>query len=247
MTARRASISAGLLSLILAALLLFYGTALGAFAYVKWNFRNSPGLWIVPRPLPLALPDRAAGARVSYFGYEFDSPSAEFKEERKVESVVVLSFSNCAGIVIFKPDPAGDLVHILQLEASKRGGHIEDVFGWEGTRSNYALLSKELNLTPGDVRLFSSRREIIANYLFLNLKNINSQRFKNGLYSFETPWIRGFQEGDLVRDRGVVIEAFDQQDRRLMLIIGAKPGTSCFAQSDLNRIISSVRPVPSGQ
>jgi hypothetical protein len=244
MTARPASISACLLCLGLGGLLFFYGPALGAFAYVKWNFRNSPGVWIVPRPLPLASTDRVAGTKVSYFGYEFDSPLAEMKEERKVESVVVLSFSNCAGMVMFKPEPGGDLIHTLQVEASKRGRNMEDVFGRQATRSNYALLSKELNLTPSDLRLFSSPREIVANSVFLTLKGINSQRFKNGLYSFETQWMRGFQEGDLGRDRGVAIEAFDLQDRRLMLIVAAKPDTSCFAQSDLNRIISSLRPVP---
>jgi hypothetical protein len=246
MTARPVSISASLFCLALCVLLFFYGPTLGAFAYVKWKFRKSPDIWIVPRPLPLAFTDRAAGAKVSYSGYEFDSPTVEVKEERRVESVVVLSFSKCAGMTMFKPEAGCDVIHIVQLEASKRGQNIEDVFGRDATRSNYALRSKELNLTPGDLRLFSSRREIVANSVFLTIKGIDSQRFKNGLYSFETQWMRDFQEGDLGRDRGVVIEAFDQQDRRLMLIIAAKPGTSCFAQSDLNQIISSLRPVPSG-
>lgn len=246
MTAHPVSIFTCVLCLALGLLLFFNGTALGAFAFVKWEFRHSPAIWMVPRPLPLEFTSRPAGPKVAYFGYEFDSPSPEVKEERKFESVVVLSFSNCAVMTIFKPDPSGDPIHVVRLEAAKRGRNIEDVFGLEATRSNYALLSKELNLTPSDVRLFSSRREIIANSVFLTMKGVHSQRFKHGLYSFETQWIRGFQQGDLGRDRAVVVDAFDQQDRWLMLIVGLKPGTSCFAQTDLNQIISSLRLVPAG-
>jgi hypothetical protein len=244
MNARPAGISASFVCLGLAIFLYFYGPALATFAYVKWNLRKSPATWIVPQPLSLAFTPRTAGTKAAYFGYEFNSPSEEVKQERKVESVVVLSFSNCAGMTMFRPDPDQDPIHAVQLEASKRGRKIEDVFGWETTRSNYALLSKEFNLTPGDLRLFSSRRETVVNSIFLTLKAIHSQRFKNGLYSFETQWMRGFQEGDLRFDPGVVIDAFDRQDHWLMLIIAAKPGTSCFAQSDLNQIISSLRPVP---
>ena len=79
--------------------------------------------------------------------------------------------------------------------------------------------------------------------MLLAIKGTEAARIKNGLYSFETAWMRGFQEGDLNLDRGVVIEAFDRQDRRLTLAVGKREGQNCFSQAYLNQIIFSLKPV----
>lgn len=237
----------GVICLALGVFFFFYGRPLAMLGYVKWQFRNSPEVWIVPKPLPPDIPRHLAGPKLTYFGYEFESPSAEVKEERKLESAVILNFSDCAGMVVSEPGPSGDQIRVMQQEASKEGRNIQEVFGQEATRSSFALRSKVLNLTPSDLRLFSSRKEMVGNAVLLLIKGVESQRFKNGLYSFATPWMRGFQDGDLIRDRGVVVEAFDNQDRRLTLIVGAKPGKACFGQPELNRIIFSLRPVPASE
>ncbi len=244
---RPASIFACALCAILGVFFYFCGPALEYFAFVRWQFRNSPEMWNVPKPLSPDASTHPTGPKVTYFGSEFESPTTEVKVERKFESAVVLSFSDCAGMSIIKPGPSGDLIGVMQQEASKKGRNIQEVFGQEATRSSFALRSKVLNLTPSDLRLFSSRQEMAGNAVLLVIKGVESQRFKNGLYSFATPWTRGFQDGDLMRDRGVVIEAFDNQDRRLTLIVGAKPGKTCFAQSDLNHIIFSLRPIPASE
>jgi hypothetical protein len=231
-----------LLCLILAVCLYQYLPSLLAFAYVKWKLRDTQGLWLIPKPLspePLNYP---AGPKLTYLGYEFSSPSAEVKEEKKLDSFVMLNFSDCAAMSIFRP--SRDLVGSMQEEASKQGRTVQDIFGKYAALSNYALRSKTLNLTPGDLRLFSSRQEIAGTAVLLALKDGEADRFKNGFYSFATPWMRGFQEGDLARDKGVVVEAFDNQDQVLTLVVGAKPGKSCFAQPELNQIIFSLRPVP---
>ncbi len=243
MAKRLASLSLCFLALILGVSLYFYGPAWEAYAYVKWRFRNSPEVWIVPKPLPTDVLNHPAGPKLAYFGYEFESPSAEVKEERKVASSVVLNFSNCAGMIMSEPAPSGDLILAMQKGASKNGSNMQEVFGQEATRSSFALRSKVLNLTPSDLRLFSSRQELAGNALLLVIKGVESQRFKNGLYSFATPWMHGFQDGDLMRDRGIVIEAFDNQDRRLTLVVAAKPGKACFGQPEVNHIIFSLRPV----
>ena len=64
---------------------------------------------------------------------------------------------------------------------------------------------------------------MVRNSVLLTLKGVDSQRFKNGLYNFETPTMRGFLEGNIALDSGVVIQAFDHQDRLLTLTVGAKP------------------------
>lgn len=247
MAMRLASLSVCFLALILAVFLYFYGPAWEAYAFAKWRFRNSPEVWIVPKPLPTDVLNHPEGPKLTYFGYEFESPSAQVKEERKLESTVILNFSECAGMIMSEPGPSGDLIIALQEGASKNGHEIQDVFGKGATRSSYALRSKILNLTPGDLHLFSSRLETVGNSLLLLIKGAELQRFKNGLYSFATPWMHGFQDGDLTRDRGVLVEAFDNRDRRLTLVVAAKPGKSCFGQPELNHIIFSLRPIPAAE
>jgi hypothetical protein len=104
-----------------------------------------------------------------------------------------------------------------------------------------------LNLTPRDLRFLSSRQEMAGNAVLLVIKGMESQGFKNGLYSFVTPWMRGFQDGDLKRDRGVVVEAFDHQGRRLTRIVAARAGKACFGQPELNQIIFSLRAVTASE
>src|SRR5271154_4452109 len=188
-----------LLCLIFGVFCYFYTPALGAFIYAKWQFRNSREIWITPTPLSAGSLNRSSDLKLTYFGYEFESPSAEVKEEKNLDRVAVLSFADCAGLSIFKPDPDTDLLAVVRKEAAKKGRSIQDAFGNEAARSNYALRSVTLNLTPRDLRLFSSRQEISGNAVLLLIKGTETQRFKNGLYSFDTPWMRGFQEGDLTR------------------------------------------------
>jgi hypothetical protein len=119
-----------------------------------------------------------------------------------------------------------EYIHVLQKEAAKKGRNIEDAFGKEATRASYAIRSKVLNLTPSDVNLFSSPQEIKANAAMLVIKGAESKSYERGLYSFQTSWMRGFQEGDLSRDKSVLLEAFDNQDRLLTLIVSVKLGKS---------------------
>lgn len=225
--------------LALSVLIFVYGPTLVFYANARWQLRKSPALWVTPKPLGSSSTDRPKGPKVTYFGYEFDSPFADVKELKKFNSVVIVSLSNCANIVLLKPDPTQDTIQILR-HADEISGRSIDLFGADAMQSNYAFESKLLNLTPADVHLFSSRRELAGNSTLLMIKGIDS-RFQNGLYSFTTPSMRGFQKGNLMHDKGVLIDAFDTQDRRLTLIVGRQPGKTCFGQTELNEIFFSLR------
>jgi len=109
MTARRASVYIGSLCLGIVVFLLFYLSPLVFLAQTRREFRNLPEIWIVPKPLisgPIASPT-PKGSVLSYFGYEFESSTPEVKEEPPAENVVVLNFSDCARVVILKPQPRG--------------------------------------------------------------------------------------------------------------------------------------------
>jgi len=249
MTSRTASISICSLGLGVAVFLFFYAPPLVLLAKTKWEFRNSPEIWIVPKPLfsaPIASPT-AKSSVVSYLGYQFESPTSEVKEEPKSENVVVLSFSGCAQLVILKPQPSGLLTGLMHEMPPNATRFFEDVYGKEAVRSDYEFRRTILSMTPKDLSVLASPRQMVRNSVLLTLKGVESQRFKNGLYSFETPTMRGFLEGNIALDKGVLIQAFDHQDQLLTLIVGAKPGTACFGQPELSHIIFSLRPAPASE
>ena len=246
---RTASISICSLCLGIAVFLLFYAPPLVFLLQAKRELHNSPGIWTVPKPLtptPLASPN-PKNQVVSYFGYQFESPTPEEKEERKDENVVALNFSNCAVMAILKPQPSGPLTSLIRQMPPNATRSFEVVYGKEAVSSDYEFRRTILNVTPKDLSLFARPGQMARNSTLLTLKGVESQRFKNGLYSFETPTMRGFQEGNITLDEGVAIQAFDHQDHLLTLIVGAKPGKACFGQPELNQIIFSLRPVTASE
>lgn len=228
----------------LAALLVFeYARPIGFVLYAKWKYRNAPQMWVVPSRLLTVAVEPNAGRRFSYFGYDFDSPWTKVERERKFESGAVLNFSGGQFISILNPAQSGDQLQIMKQEATKRGVDLKNVFGEEATRSKYALDSKIWNLTPGNLQLFSSRQEMVSNSVLLIMKDIFLLKHKGGLYTFETPWFRGFQVGGPAQDDMVIIDAFDASDRKIAIYIGSKHDANPRpSQADINGILSSLRP-----
>jgi len=234
--------------LVAAVLLFAYARPIALLLYTKWEVRNATELWVVPTPLRVVGTKPSPGKTLSYFGYDFESPWTEVKRERKLESIAVLNFLDGQFISILDPAHSADELQVMKQEATKRGIELRSVFGEEATRSRYALRSKILNLTPGDLHLFSPRQEMVGNSVFLIMKKIWLARSKGGLYSFETNWVRGFQVGSPARDDMVIIEAFDAKDHEIEVWIGSENGTNYRpSQADINRILYSVCPAPTSQ
>jgi hypothetical protein len=214
----------------------------------KWDARREPELWVVPQPLPTTPAETSLGKSFSYFGYEFESPWTEVAFERKTQSVAVLNFSGGQVISVFDWRDNGDLVQTMKGGSAERRSGLETIYGKDTMRSNYDLISRTLNATPADLRIFSSRQKMVGNSVLLRIKQIDLPRIKHGVYSFQTNSFRGFQKGDPHQDSMVIIEAFDAQDHRIQIWIGAKPDASPKpTQADINRILYSFRPASTTQ
>jgi len=231
-----------IVGILLVILIVIDGPEIALVIYTKWEIRNAPELWIVPTPLRDLSIDPSAGQKFSYLDYEFESPWTEVKKERKGESIAILNFSNGDFISISK---GADDLKAMKQDAARRGTDIEDVFGNQPTSSNYAFRSKILYLTPRELRLFSSPRQMAANSVLLTLKEVWTATAKGGgLYSFQTKWLRGFQEGSPARNNPVTVYAFDEQDREIDLSMGTEPqANSRLSQADINRVLYSLRPI----
>ena len=116
-------------------------------------------------------------------------------------------------------------------------------FGEDATTSNYAMYSKIVTLTPGDVNPSLSKDRILGYSALLVSKKGEAPFFASGLYSFKTEWVRGYQEGDSLETDEIVIDAYDARDREVRVSVYAGPRlVSWPTQADINRIIFSLRP-----
>lgn len=227
-----------------AAIFFVYGRPVGLVLYARWNARKTPELWHVPVPLPAVSAETSAGKTYAYFGYEFEAPWAKVDLEKNFSSQIILYFSGGPFILIFDPAQSPNEMPAIKERYLNRSVTTKSVFGSSTLQPRYALLSRILNVTPGDLRLTWSRQEMAENSVLLLMKDISVSRFKGRLYSFQIETVRGFQQGDPGPTAPVMIEAFDAQDRKIELWIGAKRGaTSVPSQADVSRIVYSLRPV----
>lgn len=243
MTIKCNSLSFGVAAILAVVLLWVYGAPLALLLSTRRDARTQPELWVVPKPLPATAAETSVGKSFSFFGYEFESPWTDVTVERKYQSVAVLNFSGGQGISVFASQDGGGTLQALKDGGADTAASLETVFGAEATRSNYDFVSRILNVTPGDLRVFSSRQKMVTNSVLLSTKQVEMYRVAGQLYCFETNAFRGFQKGDPLQDAVVTIEAFDAQDHKIQLLIGAKPNTSPRpTQADINRILYSFRP-----
>ena len=205
--------------------------------HAKSDARKNPELWSVPKPLPLesSVPD--GGKIFCRFGYQFNSPWPDVSSERKQGTVDVLIFSGGQGVAIFDESKSLDRLAGTQKPEDKQSVQVtKALFG-------YAFRSKILNTTPADLRWFSTRQHMASSSTLITIKIIDEPSMKGGLYSFQTPWFRGFQIGGPPRDQMVTVEMYDPQELKIEMLISSHPATAGkFSQSDINQIISTLQP-----
>ena len=227
-------------TVIIAICLYFYGRPIGFMLLTKWEIRNKPELWIVPTPLPTGASEPSPGRTFSYLGYDFESPWAEVKLEKKYQSFATVYFSD-GELISISTGP--DLTGAKQEASTERRTALQDTLGAVVMESNYRLRAAILYSTPRDLRLFSSPREMVAKSIFLVLKPIFLLNAKTGLYSFQTKWLRGFEKGTPGQANPVAIDAFDEKDREIDILIGTQLRTNgTVSQADVNRVLFSLHP-----
>jgi hypothetical protein len=244
MSTRRIVKPSTILCIALGGLLLIYLRPLTLLSMARWNTRAKPEFWIVPSPLADVSIEQAAGRNFTFYGYQFEVPWTGVKREEHLKTMELVCFSNNVVMVFHDPVQSVNQLKLLTGEGTKNEASLKRLFGEDSTRSNYALRSRILNLTPRDLYLSFSRQKMVSSSILLMLKPMWVGPLHGGLYSFQTEWLRGFQLGDPTRDKTVTIDAFDARDREIELFVGRAQGANQdVSQSELNRIIYSLRPI----
>jgi hypothetical protein len=234
---RTASYLACSILAVLAAVVLLYSRPLASLLFAKSLARKMPELWNVPKPMQIDPTVPVGGKMFCRLGYQFTSPWTDVSFEKTTTTADVLVFSSGQDIAIFDESKSFATAGTADQPDNKERDQMAK------TLLGYAYRSRLLNTTPADVRWFSSRERMEATSTWITLKSFDTPYMKGGLYSFETPWFRGFQIGGPSSDKQIMVELFDPQDYKFKLMIGSKqPGSDKVSQSEINQIISTLRP-----
>ncbi len=215
-----------------------YSDPVASLLLAKSYARKTPELWNVPQLLHLEQTPPTTGRTFSYFGYQFQSPWTDLADERKTKTIVVLAFSGGQGITVSDESMILDDRTTPGQPENKPGSlFLKALFG-------YTFRARVLNATPADLHWFSSSQHMARSSNLIVMKDLDAEYLKGGVYSFQTPWFRGFQIGSPSREEVVSIEFYDPENIRINLIISSRQGASKPSQSELNQIISTLQPVP---
>ncbi len=229
-------------AIVLCVLVLVYASPIFMVLDTKSKVRNMPAMWIVPIPLPKVPIRHPEGLKLSYYGYEFEAPWTQLNREQKLKSMTLLYFASGAVVVVRDPAQSIHELEVMKQGDGKQGFTFENIFGDKATSSNYAFRSKILYVTPKDLRLSFSRKEMVANSVLIMMKLAHAGLAVGGEYSFQTEWLRGFQDGDPAIDKMTIINCFDSQDHEIELWVGSTDGVKKPSQADVNSILYSLHP-----
>jgi hypothetical protein len=234
---------------IAAALALTYAHFFATRTEFIWRMKQEAArdhyLARVPIPIQDTTISGAPGTTVTSFGYEFELPwPAEVNVSEDIRAVA-LSQSEEKAVAFMNPTKFRGPLNDLRQRAKEGGEDLRILEYLFGAQSDYYLERSTLYATPDQLSfIFPGRKKALA-ALWLSFKQIREKEAETGLYSFKTGQLRGFQFGDPRRAKSIVVEAFDDQDRKLEFVFSNKfPTNLTITQAEINRVLQTFHPAP---
>jgi hypothetical protein len=239
-------------------ILLWSGTVIGIIAIYLWFFgyqtiailgarylaRDQPILWKVPVELSDLSISKSPGGKLSYYGYEFEVPWNDLDEQitRPVGYAQFIAFHSGKAIT-FNTIPPKE-----SLNATRKSLQPDEKTDKPFRRafSDYASVRAVLETTPNTVTLFTPRDEALRTLPRLLLKAITmgAMHADTGVFWLRTKEFRGFQYGDPRSSPHEIVDDLFVEDGRIEFTFAKKSNAVGFSQSEINRVIQTVRRVP---
>jgi hypothetical protein len=241
--------------------LLGLGIAVALFGVYGWLFGFQTVSALVVRyecrklpdtaKTPIALEDLSISTvphkKVTYFGYEFESPWDDVDESKDKTTAQIHVGAFLSGNAFwFSTFPPKSFVNEV-METFKLGPQgFRQLYGDAAFESDYGFNKIMLQMTPSKITPFVSRRQAVTGQMLLLIKGISIPRAESGIFSIQTQEFQGFQfespqnrpfkiSDYLYSDEGGVDVTFFQK------VGGSAPSIS---QAEINRVIQSIHKVP---
>lgn len=199
---------------------------------------------------PIALTDVSVSQvphdTVSHFGYEFELPwnDVDGAKSRGVGTIYVTGFRSGNAFWFSKFGPrefVSNVVDKMKISPDR----FQELYGKEALASDYGLMSAMLQVTPARINPFMSQREAAGWTVLLLIKSIAVPQAASGIFSIHTGDFRGFQFGDPARRPARIVDDLYREDGGVELIFWQGKGSPAISQAEINRILQSIRKIPS--
>jgi hypothetical protein len=204
--------------------------------------RHWPIVKQVPRPLSDTSVSLAPGARLAYFGYEFEIPWDDLDpgKTRLNPNRVTLGFRSGRYLMFSRMPPRYFVNTLLDQFGKEESSRV--LYGDAAMQSDYAMWRLILQTTPSSVTLFSPPKDIARNSMLILIKGVAIPE-SSGLFTLQTQGFRGFQWGDPHQNSGHVVADLFADDAGLEFVFLGKnkQNPEGVSQAEINRVLQTVR------
>jgi hypothetical protein len=228
----------------LAVLINILGPPITIFATTRWMARKVPALRVAPQPLADYSVSSGPATTMTYFGYEFEVPwNALFKVKGGKASIVQLQFESGQSLTFIVPANQDGLLSEIVQDRSLNMSNLQPVLADLTSSSAYDQYAALLDTTPQSVRAFGPRAQAVRGATLLTIKAIAvGPGLATGVFSFKYADKHGFEIGDPQKSKRVDLEVFGMGRHHVEILLFAGKDSANFSQSEINRILTSLRP-----
>jgi hypothetical protein len=245
-------------------ILIYVGFALTLAAFVVYwvapvalSFYMANEAGPIARVVPVELADhsvsQSTGRKISYFGYEFESPWDDLDEtQTKVlpkdnPNRALLTFRS--GLhVSFAAAPPKEYINTLSSSSKSSPQAMAAMLGREAMQSDYLFVKTMYEFSPERMHKWATDQRVHNREdLLLILKSISlSRSAESGIFRIENRTFKGFQKGNpAIRQDGVEVDLYsDEGGVEFIIYQKAYKTPAGVSQAEINRIVQTMRRLP---
>lgn len=244
---KRILIALGVAIIVGGIYLWFFGFQTASALMWRYKYRKIPEVEMVPVPLPDLSISNVPHKQVSYFGYRFELPWDDVDEQKsKTAGPIRLTAFQSGNAFWFSTFPPKDFVNEVMKDSKLDPQSFRQIYGDDAYESDYGFHRLMLETTPSEITPFVSRRKAAVASMLLLFKAISIPKADSGIFSIQTPGFEGFQfENPKAHPFKITDELYSNDGGIDVMFIQKVDGsTPTISQSEINRVIRSIRPVP---
>lgn len=212
----------------------------------------------VARIVPTDLKDKSVsetpGAKLSYFGYEFEVPWSDLDEtqtklypkDKPTKNRVDLHFSSGLRLVVTAVPPR-EFVNGLPENFKVSPQAIESAFGRETMRSDYSFVKAVYEFTPDRMDHWAFSHGVFNRdeFLLIIKSIVPVKAAESGIFNVQNQSYKGFQQGNpKIRQDGIIVDLYSDEGGVEMIFLQKDyKGSAGVTQPEINRIVQTLRKV----
>ena len=222
----------------------FFGVQTGCALIARYNYRKVPEALMVPRPLSDSSISNAPHRHVSYFGYDFELPWDDVKDQKsKTDGKIRITAFQSGNALWFSVFPPKTLIKGVMKTGQLDSQRFQQLYGAEAFESDFNFHRTMLEITPSQITPFVSRNKAVTDMMLLLVKTISIPPAASGIFSIRTPDFEGFQfESTDPRPFTITDELYSKDGGIDVIFLQKKDGNApAISQPEINRVIQSIQ------